>query len=137
MPSKKQKKATAARKRAGKVKMSATASGLNSQAGLIPVVKFLDRIGFEQTVDQTVSHHRGDNAEYQLTGMVLLVVVSMNGGATSIAKLCVVWSDGVLHEVAGWLKIPVETTITQSSWLTPPYSTVRYWLTIRCAGWLS
>jgi hypothetical protein len=32
-PSKKQKKATAARKPAGKVKMSATASGLTSQSG--------------------------------------------------------------------------------------------------------
>jgi len=54
--SKKQKKAIAARKSADKVKMSATASGLTSQAGLIPVVKFLDRIGFEKTVNQTVPH---------------------------------------------------------------------------------
>ena len=95
--SKKQKKATPARKPAGKVKMSATASGLTSQAGLIPVVKFLDRIGFEQTVNQT----RGDNAEYQLTGSMFLVVVGMIGGATSIAKLCGVWSDGVLRKVSG------------------------------------
>ena len=108
-PSKKQKKTTTARKSAGKVKMSATASGLTSQAGLIPVVKFLDRIGFEQTVNQTVPHQRGDNAEYQLTGSMLLVLVGMIGGASSIAKLCAVWSDGVLREVAGWLKIPVES----------------------------
>jgi len=44
-PSKKQKKVTPARKPAGKVKMSATASGLTSQAGLIPVVKFLHKWG--------------------------------------------------------------------------------------------
>jgi len=112
-PSKKQKKATPARKPAGKVKMSATASGLTSQAGLIPVVKFLDRIGFEKTINQTVPHQRGDNAEYQLTGSMFLVVVGMIGGATSIAKLCGVWSDGVLRKVAGWLKIPVETTISR------------------------
>jgi len=61
-PSKKQKKVTAARKPAGKVKMSVTASGLTSQAGLIPVVKFLDHIGFEQTINQTVPHQRGGNA---------------------------------------------------------------------------
>ncbi len=111
--SKKQKKVTPARKPAGKVKMSATASGLTSQAGLIPVVKFLDRIGFEKTINQTVPHQRGDNAEYQLTGSMFLVVVGMIGGATSIAKLCGVWSDGVLRKVAGWLKIPVETTISR------------------------
>ena len=44
---------------------------------------------------------------------MLLVVVGMIGGASSIAKLCAVWSDGVLREVAGWLKIPVETTISR------------------------
>ena len=111
-PSKKQKKA-AVRKSAGKVKMSATASGLTSQAGLIPVVKFLERIGFEQTVNQTVPHKRGDNADYQLTDMMLLTVVGVIGGATSIAKLCTVWSDGVLRKVAGWLKRPVETTVSR------------------------
>jgi hypothetical protein len=44
---------------------------------------------------------------------MLLAVVSMIGGAASIAKLRAVWSDGVLREVAGWLKIPVETTISR------------------------
>ena len=76
-------------------------------------MKFLDRIGFEQTVNQTVPHQRGDNADYQLTDMMLLAVVGVIGGATSLAKLCTVWSDGVLREVAGWLKLPVETTISR------------------------
>ena len=108
----KQKK-VAVRESAGKVNMSATAFGLTSQAGLIPVVKFLKRIGFEQTINQTVPHQRGDNAEYHLTGSMLLVAVGMIGGGTSMTKLCVVWSDGVLRKVAGWLKIPVETTISR------------------------
>jgi Transposase DDE domain. len=106
-------KKTSARKTAGKVKMSATASGLTSQAGLIPVIKFLSRIGFEKTVNQTVPHQRGNNAEYQLPDIISLAVVGVIGGASSIAKLCTVWSDGVLREVAGWLKLPVETTISR------------------------
>ena len=110
---KKQKKATAARKPAGKIKMSATVSGLTSLAGLIPGVRFLDRIGFEQTVNKSIPHQRGDNARYQLTGTMLLAVVGIIGGASNIAKLCAVWSDGVLREVAGWLKIPVETRISR------------------------
>ena len=105
-----QKKA-AARKQTGKVHMPATATGLTSQAGLIPVVKFLQRIGFEKTVNQTVPHQRGDNADYQLTDGILLTLVGMIGGATSIAKLCGIWSDGTLRKIAGWLKFPVDTTI--------------------------
>jgi len=47
------RKKLAARKPTGKVHLSATATGLTSQAGLIPVVKYLQRIGFEKTVNQT------------------------------------------------------------------------------------
>ena len=108
---KKTQKKPAARQPTGKVHMPATATGLTSQAGLIPVVKFLQRIGFEKTVNQTVPHHRGDNADYQLTDGIFLTLVGMIGGAGSIAKLCGVWSDSVLRKIAGWTKVPVDTTI--------------------------
>ena len=107
----KTQKKPAARKPTGKVHMPATATGLTSQAGLIPVVKFLQRIGFEKTVNQTVPHQRGDNADYQLTDGIFLTLVGMIGGAGSIAKLCGVWSDAVLRKIAGWTKVPVDTTI--------------------------
>jgi hypothetical protein len=104
-------KKPATRKPTGKVHMSATATGLTSQAGLIPVVKYLQRIGFEKIVSQDVPHQRGDNADYQLTDVILLTLVGIIGGATSIAKLCGVWSDSVLRDLAGWTKLPVDTTI--------------------------
>ena len=107
------RKITAARKQTGKVNMSATARGLTSQAGLLPVVKYLSRIGFEKIVRQDVPHKRGDNANYQLSDVILLTLVGMIGGATSIAKLCAVWSDGVLREISGWMQLPVETTISR------------------------
>jgi len=105
------RKKSAVRKPTGKVHLSATATGLTSQAGLIPVVKYLQRIGFEKRVTQDVPHQRGDNADYQLTDVILLTLVGMIGGATSLAKLCGVWSDSVLRDIAGWIKLPVETTI--------------------------
>ena len=104
-------KKPATRKPTGKVHRSATATGLTSQAGLIPVVKYLQRIGFEEIVSQDVPHQRGDNADYQLTDVILLTLVGIIGGATSIAKLCGVWSDSVLRDLAGWTKLPVDTTI--------------------------
>jgi hypothetical protein len=104
---------TGVRKQVGKVRLSATAKGLTSQAGLIPVVKYLGRMGFENIVSQAVPHRRGNNADYHLADMMLLTLVGMIGGASSIAKLCAVWSDGVLRELAGWVKLPVETTISR------------------------
>jgi hypothetical protein len=79
------------RKPTGKVHMSPTASGLTSQAGLIPVVKYLQRIGFEKIVNQDIPHQRGDNADYQLTNVVMFTLVSIIGGATSMAKVCGLW----------------------------------------------
>ena len=105
------RKKLATRKQIGKVHISATATGLTSQAGLIPVVKYLCRIGFEKIVCQTIPHQRGDNADYQLNDGILFTLVGMIGGATSIAKLCAVWSDGVLRDIAGWNKVPVDSTI--------------------------
>jgi hypothetical protein len=72
----------------------------------------LCRIGFEKIVSQAIPHQRGgDNADYQLSDGVLFALVGMIGGAASIAKLCAVWSDGVLRDIAGWNKVPVETTV--------------------------
>ena len=105
------RKKPGARRQTGKVHMPATASGLTSQAGLIPVIKFLQRIGFDKTLNQTVPHQRGDNADYQLADGAFLALVGMIGGAGSIAKLCVIWSDSALRKIAGWVKFPVETTI--------------------------
>ncbi|WP_174484522.1 hypothetical protein [methanotrophic endosymbiont of Bathymodiolus puteoserpentis (Logatchev)] len=81
------------------VKISSTAHGLTSQAGLIPVVKYLDRIGFETTVKQKVAHPRGDNADYHLSDAILLTLVGMIGGATSMSKVTTVWADRVLRQV--------------------------------------
>ena len=100
-----------ARNHQRKISMTATTQELTSQAGLLPVVKYLSRIGFEKTIQQSVPHQRGDNAEYQLTDVIQLTVVGMIGGAQSMAKVASVWADAVLRKVAGWTRVPVETTI--------------------------
>lgn len=110
-PRKAPKTSSRVRNRTRTVKISSTAQGLTSQAGLIPVVKYLDRIGFEKMVNRDIEHPRGDNADYHLSDVVLLTLVGMIGGATSMAKVTTVWADSVLRKIAGWVKIPVETTV--------------------------
>ena len=105
------KSSSRVRHRTRLVKISSTAHGLTSQAGLIPVVKYLDSIGFEKTLKRGVVHSRGDNADYHLSDVVLLTLVGMIGGATSMAKVMTVWADSVLRKIVGWIKVPVETTI--------------------------
>jgi hypothetical protein len=100
-----------ARRSTGKVQFKSTGRNMTSQAGLIPVIKFLDRLGFTGLFHRHVHHQRADNAQYPLCDMVFLMVVGLIGGARSISQAVSLWSDGVLARVAGWVQIPDETTV--------------------------
>jgi len=99
-----------ARKSAGKIHFLNNAKGLTSQAGLVPVVKFLDRMGVPESLDKLVAHHRGNSAVYTLTDVMLLTSVGLIGGATSFCKTVAVWSDDVLRQAGGWSRIPDDST---------------------------
>lgn len=99
-----------ARMSSGKVHFQSGAKGLTSQAGLIPVMKFLKRFGVPDSLDKLVAHGRGDSAVYNLTDVMLLTLVGLIGGATSFLKTVALWSDGVLRRVGGWLRIPDDST---------------------------
>jgi hypothetical protein len=104
-------KSTTARKASAKIRYESTGRNLTSQAGLIPVIKFLDALGFGGLFGSQVHHQRADNAQYQLVDAVFLVLVGLLGGARSISQCVVLWSDGVLQRVAGWLRLPDESTL--------------------------
>jgi hypothetical protein len=99
-----------ARKSSKKIHFQSGAKGLTSQAGLVPVVKFLNRVGVPEAMDTLVSHRRGDSAVYTLTDVMLLTLVGLIGGATSFCKTVAVWSDSVLRHAGGWLRIPDDST---------------------------
>jgi hypothetical protein len=105
------KKSTTARKASAKIRYESTGRNLTSQAGLIPVIKFLDALGFSRLFGSQVPHQRADNAQYQLVDAVFLVLVGLLGGGRSISQCVVLWSDGVLQCVAGWLRLPDESTL--------------------------
>lgn len=94
-----------------KVRITNRAKGLTSQAGLIPVMRFLERLGFFCLMDENVGHGRGDNAVYTLTDAVWLTTVGMVGGANSLLKVVALWGDGVLRRIGGWARIPDDSTL--------------------------
>nr|VFJ45227.1 MAG: Transposase DDE domain group 1 [Candidatus Kentron sp. DK] len=100
-----------ARVRARNVHIQSTGRGLTSQAGLIPVVKFLKKMGLPDALDNFVPHRRGNNAVYQLSDVTYLTVLGLIAGASSLLKVVAVWSDGVLRGAAGCIRIPDDTTL--------------------------
>jgi hypothetical protein len=100
-----------ARKNSPKIRFESTGRNLTSQAGLIPVIKFLDKLGFTGLFNRHVNHQRAKNAQYRLVDGVFLIMTGLIGGAFSIGKCVALWSDGVLRQAAGWKRIPEETTV--------------------------
>jgi hypothetical protein len=105
------RKPTKARASSPKIRYETSGRNLTSQAGLIPVIKFLDTLGFGGLFDRHVHHERQPNAYYQLVDGAFLVLIGLMGGARSIRQCVALWSDGVLQRVAGWVRIPDESTV--------------------------
>ncbi len=85
---------------------------MTSKAGLIPVIKSLDKLGFTQLFRRTIDHKRNDNAVYRLDDGVFLILTGLIGGAFSISKCGLLWSNcRVLQRAAGGLRVPDEATL--------------------------
>jgi len=52
---------------------------LTAQAGLIPVVKFLKKLGFASKIEQTLDHQRGATGVYDAVDMILLPLGAIIG----------------------------------------------------------
>ena len=106
------KSPTRTRRNTAPVHFENTGQSLTSYAGLIPVIKFLDKkLNFTGLFNSCVGHQRASNAQYCLADVVFLLMTSLIGGARSISKCTALWSDGVLRRIAGWIQVPDETTI--------------------------
>jgi len=105
------KEPSKARGKSSKVHFHKTGKNMTSKAGLIPVIKFLDKLAFTQLFQKTVNHQRKDNAVYRLDDGVFLILTGLIGGAFNISKCTLLWSScRVLQKTAGWLRVPDETT---------------------------
>jgi hypothetical protein len=93
-----------------KVSINNHGKGLTSQAGLVPVVKFLRKVGMIELVKETVEHERGSNALYDSADAVFLTVIATIGGARALSSVTTIWADGVLRKLAGWVSIPDNST---------------------------
>jgi hypothetical protein len=93
-----------------KIHINKGAKNLTAQAGLVPVVKFLQKHNVISCIQGTVNHQRGDTALYDAVDAIFLPLVAMIGGARSIRGIVTVWADSVLCRAAGWVCIPDETT---------------------------
>ncbi|KOR29301.1 transposase [Achromatium sp. WMS3] len=101
-----------ARKPTGKINYANNGTpNLTKQGGVVPVIKFLDKIKFHNIFNSIVHHERPPKSEYQLSDVVFLVLIGQIVGGTNMAQCLVTWTDVVLRRTAGWIRIPDPTTV--------------------------
>jgi len=100
-----------ARKSMRKVKIEGTGKNLTTHAGLIPVMRFLAKLGFRDSFHKVVHHTRARNARYQLSDAVELNLLGLIAGARSVDESIRVWGDHVLRKLGGWRHMMDATTM--------------------------
>ena len=88
-----------------------TKNNLTINAGLIPIIQYMHKIGFTLMFGREVDHERGLNARYLLTDVVELTILGLIAGVSTICGIATIWADPVLRKIGGWLSTPHETTL--------------------------
>ena len=95
----------------GKVKSELTGKNMTVNAGLLPVLRFMDKLSVGELIGkQVTTRSRGANAEVSFTEAIERVIVSQIAGATSMEHVSKISSDDVICKIAGWEAKPVATT---------------------------
>lgn len=94
------------------IKVDATAKDMTTNAGLIPVLKFLTRLMLGKMISETVSTvERAPNAKYSFAGIMEMVICAQIAGASAIEHVSKICGDKIISRCAGWELVPDATTI--------------------------
>ena len=93
------------------LQIQATGINMTSQAGLVPMFKFLERYNFSSTVREHCNITRGANAVYGFDDMLECCITGILAGARSLDGITEVWKDEALMQMLGWDSIPHRTVI--------------------------
>lgn len=97
--------------RTRKVRIASTARGLTAQAGMVPVVGFINKQRFYKQLKDTLTLQGSDDATWHLEDAVCLTTGGVIAGADALSSIKTVWSDLVLREIDSWKSISDETTL--------------------------
>ena len=84
---------------------------LTGNAGLVHFGRFITKLGLQGILASHLSMDRGDNADYQVCDVVLMLILGVLAGVKHISHLGLLKTDHVLRKIFEWEKFPVYSTI--------------------------
>ena len=86
---------------------------LTSRASLIPISRFIDKLGIEGIIDRTVSIVRGSNADHGVGMNFRAIMLGVISGCRHLSDVVRLGMDEALMKTQGWDGLPVVSTITR------------------------
>jgi len=84
---------------------------LTGNAGLVPVGKFVKKLGLASLFETRISIQRGANAVYSVADTLLLTLLSVVAGGSHLSHVGLLREDGLLRTIFEWGRFPVNTTL--------------------------
>jgi hypothetical protein len=86
---------------------------MTSRAGLIPISRFIDKLGIEGMVDRKLSIVRGSNADYSVGMIFKAIMLGVMSGCRHLSDVVRLGTDEALMKTQGWEDFPVLSSITR------------------------
>ncbi|MFH1116462.1 MAG: hypothetical protein V1792_21325 [Pseudomonadota bacterium] len=84
---------------------------LTSRAGLIPLSRFIDKLGIEEMIGRMVTVVRGTNAKYSLGMIFKAITLGVVSGCRHLSDIVRLGMDEALMKTQGWESFPVVSSI--------------------------
>jgi len=86
---------------------------LTSRAGLIPMSRFIDKLGIEGMIGRMVTIIRGENTDYELGMIFKAIMLGVISGSRHLSDVVRLGMDEALMQTQGWESFPVLSSITR------------------------
>ena len=84
---------------------------LTSNAGLVHLGRFADKLKLPKILSQHISIERGATAGYQAADVVMMLALAVLAGAKHMRHMFIIRTDSALRALFKWEKFPDDTTI--------------------------
>ena len=86
---------------------------LTGNAGLVHLGRFAQKLGLDDILSRTIDIKRGDNAQYQVAEIVMMLMFGVLAGAKHISHLAILGCDSVITTLFKWDRFPFATTFSR------------------------
>jgi len=87
-----------------------TAKKLTSNAGLLNLGKFAEKIGLKSMLEQHITIKRRTNAKYSPADAVMMLIMGVLSGAKHISHMAILRGDSVIRTLFEWDEFPTDRT---------------------------